>query len=64
MPDTSHLLVEAALKTDLVDVLIGVLEKDKLDHLVDPSAAKVSLSEVTVCVLGLCAPCLCCVAVA
>ena len=40
-PDTSHLCVEAALKTDLVDVLIGVLEKDKLDHLVDPSAAKV-----------------------
>jgi hypothetical protein len=36
-----HVLVEASLRCGIIGILIRVLEKDKLDHLVDPSAAKV-----------------------
>jgi hypothetical protein len=37
----SHGLVEAALRCNVVPFMVNVLEKEKLDHLVDPSAAKV-----------------------
>jgi len=37
----SHVLVEQAIRMDAMTFLVNVLEKEKLDHLVDPSAAKV-----------------------
>lgn len=36
-----HMLVEAMLRGDGITLLVNMLEKEKLDHLVDPSAAKV-----------------------
>lgn len=38
---TAHPLVEAAVRSDVITLCFNVLEKEKLDHLVDPSAAKV-----------------------
>jgi len=37
----THVLIEAALRGDAINFLVGILEREKLDHLVDPSAAKV-----------------------
>jgi hypothetical protein len=50
--DTSHLLVEATLKTDLLDVCMAILTTEKLDHLVDPSAAKVHAVDIIKLVEG------------
>jgi DnaJ homolog subfamily C member 13 len=36
-----HVVVEACIREGAIELLIRVLEKEKLDHLVDPSAAKV-----------------------
>jgi hypothetical protein len=40
-PGAEHVLIEQALRANAVEFLVHLLEKEKLDHLVDPSAAKV-----------------------
>jgi DnaJ family protein C protein 13 len=37
----SHMLVEQAIRADIIGFVMKVLEKENLEHLVDPSAAKV-----------------------